>query len=106
MAQKTVLVDDIDGDVAEETVSFALDGVSYEIDLNQSNAAQLRDDLAHWIGNARSERRKVVRGGGVKRTRDAGENANIRNWAREQGLQVSERGRISAEVVEAYYAAN
>lgn len=114
MAQKVqvVLVDDLDGGEAEETVSFALDGVSYEIDLNTANAARLRDELAPWIGHAR---RVGGRSGGGRRSRQSsssssrgrsGETARIREWARSNGHQVSDRGRISAQVMEAYRAAH
>ncbi|MFZ5870036.1 MAG: histone-like nucleoid-structuring protein Lsr2 [Actinomycetota bacterium] len=109
MAQKVqvVLVDDLDGGDAEETVSFALDGVSYEIDLNAANAARLRDELAPWVGHAR---RVGGRSGGGRRagrrTTPSGDTAKIREWARQQGLKVSERGRISAEVMEAYSKAH
>lgn len=109
MAQKVqvVLVDDLEGGPADETVSFALDGVDYEIDLNAANAARLRDELAPWVGHAR---RVGGRSGGgrrsSRRTSFRGDTAKIREWAREQGLKVSERGRISAEVMEAYSKAH
>lgn len=109
MAQKVTvqLVDDVDGTPADSTVEFALDGVSYTIDLSADNAAQLRDSLASFVASAR-------RTGGRKRTAgkqgkaaapssaDRERNQAIREWARNQGMQVSERGRIPAEVVEAY----
>lgn len=109
MAQKVqvTLVDDVDGSPAAETVQFALDGVSYEIDLSEAHAAQLRESLAQWVGNARRAggRRVTGRRGGA---RPAGsKNASeIREWARANGFEVSERGRISAEVRAAYEAAN
>lgn len=102
MAQKVsiVLVDDIDGDEATETVSFALDGREYEIDLNDRNAAKLRDAMAPFVGHAR-------RGGGRKRNRSGGPNpADIRAWARENGFTVPDRGRVSSQVREAYLAAH
>lgn len=106
MAQRihVVLEDDIDGAPAEETVSFALDGVSYEIDLSADNAAKLRDDVAVWIGHAR-------RSGGRKQTsraRSGGRKnvGEVREWARANGYQVSDRGRISGEVQRAYDAAH
>lgn len=111
MAQKVqvVLVDDIDGGTADETVSFALDGVSYEIDLNAENAARLRDSLAEWIGHARRvggrTRSGSRRSGGARRTSPS-ESAAIREWARANGYQVNERGRIPAEVRNAYEAAH
>ncbi|HEX3004137.1 MAG TPA: Lsr2 family protein [Angustibacter sp.] len=109
MAQKVqvVLIDDIDGGDADETVTFALDGVSYEIDLNTDNAAKLRDALAVWVGNARrvsgrsSSGRSTSRASG-RRSAGSEDTAAIREWAKENGYQVSERGRISAEVREAY----
>ena len=111
MAQRVqvLLVDDIDGGDASETVSFALDGVTYEIDLSESNAARFRDDLASWIGHAR--RSGGRRSTGAKRaapggTRTRSDLGAIREWARAHGHQVSDRGRISAEVQEAYDKAN
>lgn len=115
MAQKVqvVLVDDIDGGEAEETVSFSLDGVAYEIDLNAENAQNLRDALAVYVGTGRrvggrSGRTSARSTAGSNRSprRSSGDSANIREWARENGFQVSERGRISAEVREAYNKAH
>jgi hypothetical protein len=102
MAQKVsiVLVDDIDASEAEETVSFALDGRDYEIDLNSKNAANLRDALALYVGHAR-------RAGSRKRGRTAGPSpADIRSWARENGFDVPDRGRVSQQVKDAYVAAH
>jgi hypothetical protein len=105
MAQKVqvILVDDIDGGSAEETVSFSLDGTSYEIDLSRANAAALREAFAPFVGTARkasgragSGRSRARRGGGDNRT------AQIREWARANGQKVNERGRIAADVVAAY----
>lgn len=116
MAQKVniVLVDDIDGSEAAETVSFGLDGSAYEIDLNDTNAAALRDALAPYVGNARrtgSASRRGRRSGGSSSS-SGGSTAGgpsakeIREWARSQGHDVPERGRVSAEVREAYAAAH
>ncbi|ACQ78983.1 conserved hypothetical protein [Beutenbergia cavernae DSM 12333] len=107
MAQKVsvLLVDDVDGSEASETVTFALDGVSYEIDLNDKNASKLRDAFAEWVGHARRSggRRTTTRGAGRPRSRAGGSDAAvIREWAVANGYQVSDRGRISAEVREAY----
>ena len=102
MAQKVniVLVDDIDGTEAEETVSFAIDGRDYEIDLSTANAEKLREALALYVGHAR-------RGGGRRRNRAGGPSpADIRAWARENGFSVPDRGRVSANVREAYLAAH
>lgn len=109
MAQKVhiVLEDDIDGSEATQTVTFALDGTSYEIDLNDKNAAGLRDALATYVGHGR----KVS---GARRGRRSAGSASangtsakeIREWARSNGHKVPERGRIPAEVREAFEAAN
>jgi hypothetical protein len=111
MAQKVqvLLVDDYDGSEAEETVSFALDGVNYEIDLSNDNADALRDSLGEWIGHARRVGgRSTSRSRGVARPRAAAKTdlGDVRAWARENGYQVSDRGRVSAEVMAAYDAAH
>ena len=103
MAQKVqiTLVDDLDGSAADETVSFALDGSAYEIDLSAAHAAQLRDALAGYVGAAR--RVGGRRAAGPKRAaRGSSETAEIRAWAKANGQRVSERGRISAQVKAAY----
>lgn len=110
MAQKVVitLVDDINGENADETVLFGLDGVNYEIDLTAQNAAELRAAFAPWVGHARRSGGRRVSG---RRPRAAGggsssEAGKIRAWARENGFTVSDRGRIPAEVAEAYAKAH
>jgi len=111
MAQKVqvLLVDDVDGGTADETVTFGLDGVTYEIDLTSENAAKLRDAFAQWVANARkvsgrSASRSSARSSSSTSTRTARSNEaqEIREWAKANGYQVSERGRISAEVKKAY----
>ena len=106
MAQRVnvILVDDLDGEDAAETVTFALDGASYEIDLSEANAGELRAALAPYMEVARKvggRRRKAPRstGGGTSA-------ADIRQWARENGWDVPDRGRVAAEVREAYTAAH
>lgn len=110
MAQKVqvLLVDDIDGGTADETVSFALDGVSYEIDLTSAHATELRDALATWVGHARKVggRSSAGRSSGAARPRRSSDAGAVRAWAKENGFEVSERGRISAEIREAYDAAH
>jgi len=113
MAQRVnvVLVDDIDGNDASETVSFALDGVDYEIDLSDQHAGDLRDALALYIGHGRrtgGRRRSGRKSSAPAATAiDGGPSAaDVRAWARENGYEVPERGRVSAEVREAYAAAN
>lgn len=93
------LVDDLDGAPAEESVNFSLDGVNYVIDLSSDNAAKLREEFAPWVGAARRTGGRRTRG----RRPTGGPTANeIRNWAREEGLEVSDRGRVPNEVREAY----
>lgn len=115
MAQKVTvsLVDDIDGGTAEETVEFGLDGSTYHIDLSKPNAGKLRESLSDYVSNARkaSARRKaslpVRRSSGSGRASvDREQNAAIREWARKNGYNVSDRGRIPAEVLDAYHKGN
>jgi nucleoid-associated protein Lsr2 len=112
MAQRVnvVLVDDIDGNDASETVSFALDGVDYEIDLSDQHASDLREALALYVGHGRrtgGRRRSGRKSSASATAADGGPSAaDIRAWARENGYEVPERGRVSAEVREAYAAAN
>jgi hypothetical protein len=109
MAQRVnvILVDDLDGSDAEETVSFALDGVDYEIDLSVKHAGDLRNALSLYVGHARRTGGRRKSGRRSSTTADGGATAaEIRAWARENGWDVPERGRVSAEVREAYAAAN
>lgn len=122
MARRIIhqLVDDIDGAVLEvgtgEQVSFALDGRAYEIDLSETNAKALRDALQPWIdagrrvsaggtqagrGRGRRGSRATQGSAGAKRDLSA-----VRSWARKNGHEVSDRGRVPASVLEAYDAAN
>ncbi|MGH3472808.1 MAG: histone-like nucleoid-structuring protein Lsr2 [Nocardioidaceae bacterium] len=105
MAQRVniVLVDDLDGTTADETVMFGLDGTSYEIDLSAKNAGKLRDALAKYLGSAR---RVSGRASGRRRGRGGADSARVRDWARASGYEVSDRGRISAEIRAAYSAAH
>ncbi|WP_378738175.1 Lsr2 family protein [Nocardia brasiliensis] len=110
MARKVVvtLVDDFDGESqAEETVMFAVDGVGYELDLSVLNASKLRGVFEEWTPHARKVGR-VPRGknGAVRPAGDRAQTAAIRDWAKQSGIEVSSRGRVSAEVVEAYSKAN
>jgi nucleoid-associated protein Lsr2 len=106
MAQKitVALEDDLDGGPAEETVRFGLGGAEYEIDLSKKNARAFRKQLAPFIEHAR----KTGRGQRRRPGRSASSrerSGDIRAWAKEQGIEVSDRGRIPASVVEQYQAA-
>ena len=106
MAQRVnvILVDDLDGKDADETVTFGLDGADYEIDLSEANAKKLRDLLAPYaaagrkVGGRRRRSQRAAAGGTSA--------SEIRQWARENGWDVPDRGRVSAEVREAYAAAH
>lgn len=100
-----IITDDLDGSENAQTVSFGLDGVSYEIDLAKKNRAKLEHSLAPFIAAAR----RVPRGSRRRGGRAAGAPADrsaVRDWARSAGLQVSERGRISADIIQRYEAAH
>ena len=114
MAQRVqvYLEDDIDGGEADETVTFALDGVSYEIDLSSKNANRMRDLFAPYVGSARKVGGRQRRRASATQSRSGsgsvkpGSSAEIREWARQNGWDVPDRGRIAAEVREAYEAAH
>ena len=106
MAQRVevVLIDDIDGGNAAETVTFSLEGVTYEIDLSDKNARKLRDDFATWTGHAR--RAGAAKAASRRRagasTAKRGDLGAVREWARANGHAFWEGGRIWAEVLGAY----
>jgi Lsr2 len=115
MAQRVnvILVDDLDGSDAAETVSFGLDGVDYEIDLSEAHASDLREALALYVGHGRRtggrRRRGQAASGSGASTGPASAGptaAEVRAWARENGWDVPERGRVSADVRSAYDAAH
>ncbi|WP_028925467.1 histone-like nucleoid-structuring protein Lsr2 [Pseudonocardia acaciae] len=116
MAQKVTvsLIDDLDGDKADETVEFGLDGKSYEIDLSSGNAGKLRDALADYVAAARKPGGRRRSGGATaaaaaatrRPSVDREQNQAIRDWARKRGMKVSDRGRIPADVLEAYHQEN
>jgi len=103
------LLDDIDGGRADETLTYGLDGTSYEIDVSAAHAEKLRASLAKFIlksrrlGRGRVRATARARGGAPART-DRAQNQAIRDWAKGKGLEVSDRGRIPASVVEQYEA--
>lgn len=107
---QVLLIDDLDGGTAEETVVFGLDGDRYEIDLSKSNAATLRDTLAGYVAHARkagrssADRQSTARSSGrtAHAPIDRDQAAAIRTWARKKGHDVSDRGRIPARIVDLY----
>src|SRR6202050_2566156 len=110
MAQKiqTLFIDDIDGSEAEGTVRFALDGAEYEIDLNAKHAEALRKSLARYIDSARRSSGGSTRrpGRSGRRTAASGLNTTeVREWAKAQGIEVKDRGRVPAELVVRFRAA-
>ncbi|KZB85382.1 histone-like nucleoid-structuring protein Lsr2 [Amycolatopsis regifaucium] len=118
MAQKVVvqIVDDLDGGTATQTVPFALDGVTYEIDLSDENADALREEFARYVENGKrvgGRRVKVAAGqatvpgafDGAKKPTDRERNQRVRAWAGENGYSIAERGRIPNDIYEAFDAA-
>jgi hypothetical protein len=117
MARKVqvILSDDLDDSIAaDETVTFSLDGTTYEIDLSEKNASEMRDVFGKYLSAARKVSSRGTRASGAGRSRATGgggrmdrEQAGaIRDWARKNGHEVSDRGRIPAAVVEAFEAAH
>lgn len=109
MAQKVLveMLDDLDGSPATHTVPFGLDGISYEIDLSDDNAAALRDELGRFITAGRrtgGRKLRVATGQSTTGTgtTDRERSRAIRAWAGDNGYEVSERGRLSSEIVTAY----
>jgi hypothetical protein len=105
------LIDDLDGESADETIEFGIDGKNYEIDLSKDNAGKLRDALAAYVAAARRSggRRSRSTASATPARRpsiDREQNQAIREWARKRGMKVSDRGRIPAEVLEAYHKEN
>jgi hypothetical protein len=111
MAQRVVteLTDDTDGKPADETVTFALDGREYEIDLTKKNAAALRKAFDVYVTNGRrigGRRPRATAGSGSSRSKSDLDTKAVREWANKNGHKVSERGRIPGNVLEAYQAAH
>jgi hypothetical protein len=101
MAQKTTVIvditDDIDGSAGAKTVKFGLDDKTYSIDLNEAHEATLREFLALYIGHAKPTTRTTR-----KAVKSTSRSIEIREWARKKGIEVSERGRISQSIIDAY----
>ncbi len=107
MAQSVqiILEDDLEGGPADETVQFGLVGRQYEIDLSTANAEKLREALRPYAAAGRRAQGKSTRTTGPRPSSGSSETAKIRAWAKENGHQVSDRGRIHQSVKDAYYAA-
>jgi hypothetical protein len=108
MAQTVIKTDDIDGTANAETIEFGIEGVTYAIDLSESNVAALLEALEPFITAGQK-----VSGRGKPKARQNGSNGashldlpTVRAWAKAQGFEVSERGRIAKDVLEAFAAAN
>ncbi|MFB7719935.1 MULTISPECIES: Lsr2 family protein [unclassified Nocardia] len=110
MARKVIveMVDDFDGDsIAEETVLFAVEGVDFEIDLSAANAAKLREVFEQWTPYARKLGRGRAKSTAAAAPKarpaiDREQSRAIRDWARQNGFEVSTRGRVSTEILDAY----
>jgi nucleoid-associated protein Lsr2 len=108
------LVDDLDGGGADETIAFGIDGRKYEIDLSKDNAGKLRDALSSYVAAARRAAGRRGRSSSASVSTvtaprpviDREQNLAIREWARRNGMKVSDRGRISAEILDAYHRQN
>jgi hypothetical protein len=107
MAQKiqTLFIDDIDGGPAEGTVRFGLDGTDYEIDLSTAHNEKLHEMLAAYLTHARKAGGAARRGPRGRRSDSALDTRKVREWAKAEGIDIKERGRVPAEVIEKYKAA-
>jgi hypothetical protein len=112
VAQKiqTLFIDDLDGSEAEGTVRFGLDGAEYEIDLNAKHSEALKKVLAQYVAAGRrvsGPARRPVKGGGGRRAGASGlDSTQVRDWAKSQGIEVKDRGRIPAELIVKFKAAS
>lgn len=104
------LIDDMDGSQADESITFAVDGQGYEIDLSSEHAQEFREALAKWVAAGRRVRstsgssKPARRSGGSARSGPSSD--ELRTWARANGFTVADRGRLSVEVQQAYAAAH
>jgi hypothetical protein len=108
MAQRVqvVLSDDIDGSEGAETVNFSYNGVEYELDLSEKNAKKFHDNMQFYADHGRRVGGRARRGSApAKTTKVSADNVTIRAWARANGIQVPDRGRISGSVREQFEAA-
>jgi hypothetical protein len=107
MAQRiqTLLIDDLDGGEADGTVRFGLDGTDYEIDLSAAHSDELRQALAEYIPHARRAGGTARSAARIRRGGAALDTAKVREWAKGEGIEVKDRGRVPAGVVEQYKTA-
>ena len=107
MAQRiqTLLIDDLDGGEAAGTVRFGLDGTEYEIDLSTAHSDELRQALERYIAHARRAGGTAKGAARGRRVTAAVDTAKVREWAKGQGIEVKDRGRVPADVVEQYKTA-
>jgi nucleoid-associated protein Lsr2 len=109
VTQVIELTDDLDGGKADQTVAFSLNGASYEIDLSKKNANALGKALKPYVDNARkakAARRRASAPPASSRGRSRSDLSTVRSWAKSNGYEVSDRGRIPSAVLDAYDAAN
>ncbi len=105
---ETIVVDDLDGSAADTTIRFGLDGTDYEIDLSHAHADSFREAVQMYITAARrvgGGAARVGRGGGRRKATSGPDSSQVREWAKSQGLEVKERGRVPADLVARYRAA-
>ncbi len=108
MAQRVVLTDDLDGSEATQTLNYTVDGQEYEIDLSEENIQRFHEALEPFVSKSRPVERRLIptptRRTGQRRSGGSGRDdiPQIRAWAESQGMDVSARGRIKKEVIEAY----
>ena len=107
MAQRiqTLLIDDLDGGEAAGTVRFGLDGTEYEIDLSAVHSDELRKTLGHYLAHARRAGSTARSAARTRRGSPAVDTAKVREWAKGQGIEVRDRGRVPAGVLEQYQTA-
>jgi Lsr2 len=107
MAQRiqTLFIDDIDGGAADGTVHFGLDGTNYEIDLSNTHTDELRQALGKYIEHGRKISGAARRSPRAPRTTPSVDTAKVREWAKDNGYEIKDRGRVSADLVEKYQAA-
>jgi hypothetical protein len=101
-----VVCDDLDGSPNAKTVAFGFDGVSYEIDLTEKNRARLARDFAPYVVAARKVKPRRPRTTNADQPGSGADRTAVRAWAKEQGLKISDRGRIGAHVIQRYEAAH